>query len=292
MPCYSPVKAWRSPEGGRLVFKDSPGAYRELTIPCGYCIGCRLDKSRTWAIRIMHEASMHPFNSFVTLTYQDEYLPVAPTGCLTVDKTDLQKFFKRLRKSLGAKKIRYYAVSEYGDQTGRPHYHAIIFDWRPSDLEYYTKSQGNTLYISKTLDSIWGMGRCWVGDVTFESAAYCARYVMKKLYGAMARIYELDEVEPESALMSRRPGIGHSWFQKFRADVFPYDSVTLRDGISASVPRYYSSLLQQSSPDEYLRVKSSREERSYLSTLKSGPKLSARHEVKLAQLRQLLRRFE
>lgn len=292
MPCYSPVTAWRSPEGGRLLFKDAPHAYRELTIPCGYCIGCRLDKSRTWAARIMHEAQMYPFNSFLTITYEDDYIPVAPTGCFTVDKKDLQKFFKRLRKYLGTNNVRYYAVSEYGEATGRPHYHAIVFNWRPDDLVFYTKSNGFNIWTSETLDKIWGFGKCWIGDVTFESAAYCARYVMKKLFGNMSAIYDIDEIEPEGAYMSRRPGIGKSWFDKFKSDVFPNDYVTVKDGVKCSVPRYYSSLLSKLNPEEYLHIKSVREDRSYLASLKDGPKLSAKLEVKMAQLRQLLRRFE
>lgn len=153
------MTAWRPRGGGRLLFKDGPDAASELTIPCGYCIGCRLDKSRTWAIRILHEASLYPFNSFLTLTYVDDYLPIAPTGVPTVDKVDLQKFFKRLRRRLGAKKIRYYAVTEYGDISSRPHCHAIVFNFRPDDLEFYTSSNGNTLYTSKFIDSVWGMGR-------------------------------------------------------------------------------------------------------------------------------------
>lgn len=184
MPCFSPIQGFRAhsvnPDTGKrsIVFNCKEG-FRELSVelPCGNCIGCRLEKSRQWAMRIMHEAQLHEHNSFLTLTYSDQYLPKNNS----LKKDDVQKFLKRLRRRLD-KPIRYYQCGEYGEKFHRPHYHMCLFghDFY-DDREHFKTSTGDKLYVSELLSEVWGMGHCLIGDLTFESAAYVARYVTKKL---------------------------------------------------------------------------------------------------------------
>lgn len=180
---------------------------------------------------------MHELNVFITLTYSDEFLP--PDGSLV--KRHFQTFMKRLRKLHGHRKVRYFHCGEYGDQTNRPHYHAILFGIDFADKRLHSKNaQGNPLYVSDTLDKLWGLGNCWLGAVTFESAAYVARYCLKKVNGDLAESH-YEGREPEYATMSRRPGIGAGWYEAFKDDVYPSDFVVLR-GHKVSPPKYYDKL--------------------------------------------------
>lgn len=145
-----------------------------MTVSCGQCIGCRLERSRQWAVRCMHEKQMHDDACFITLTYDDDNLPFGETLVLS----DWQKFMKRLVKKNGP--IRFYHCGEYGDDTNRPHYHAILFGYRPDDPELFSTSGETKLYASPSLRNTWGMGHCTFGDATFETAAYVARYITKK----------------------------------------------------------------------------------------------------------------
>lgn len=195
MRCTSPFK------------KEINGVIRE--IPCGQCIACRLNHARMWSIRISHEATCHAHNVFLTLTYDDDNLPKDNS----VHKRELQLFFKRLRKDLGGVKIRYFACGEYGDQFGRPHYHAIIFG-----ISYDCHVFKNKRFDKKTngyhcqIDA-WNKGLCHIGSVTVDSANYVAGYVTKKLKGKGAKEhYDKLGIEPEFVLMSRRPGIGSDFF--------------------------------------------------------------------------------
>jgi len=224
VPCYSPLTGYRSRVTGasgkrQIVFKSSEGYLDQpVEVPCGRCIGCRLEYSRQWAVRCVHEASLYDENSFLTLTYSPENLP--SNGSLV--KRDLQLFFKRLRKSLPEKKIRYFACGEYGDRNGRPHYHVCLFNHNFRDRYLYTVRDGVALYRSESLERLWPAGFSTIGDVTFESAAYVARYTMKKFKGdedEKKKHYEICDSEtgeihdllPEFAIMSRRPGIGSGW---------------------------------------------------------------------------------
>ena len=179
-----------------IVFSPNQG-YRDLPleIPCGQCIGCRLERSRQWAIRISHEASLHEHNSFITLTYNNENLPKD----LSLDVTHFQKFLKRLRAHTEdpdsdlypnilsqSKKPRFFHCGEYGEKFARPHYHACMFDLDFADQKHWKTINGNKHYTSETLEKIWPFGFSTIGDVTFESAAYVARYVTKKITGKNA----------------------------------------------------------------------------------------------------------
>lgn len=238
MACYHPIQGYRAP-GGQVAFAKRHG-YSDLpvTIPCGQCIGCRLEYSRQWAMRILHESSLYEDNLFLTLTYRDEDLPAYDSLCLR----DWQLFMKRLKKRHGGRKIRFYQCGEYGETTHRPHFHAILFDFDLKDkkLLKYTETK-KPLYTSALLDEVWEKGDCYIGDVTFESAAYCGRYVMKKLTGA--RKSEYGSRVPEFSTQSRRPGIGKPWLEKWKSDVFPLDFCII-NGQKVRVPKYYDALVK------------------------------------------------
>ena len=203
-------------------------------------------------MRCMHEANMYEDNCFLTLTYDDDSLP--QWGSLR--KRDFQLFMKRLRKKFPEKTIRYYHCGEYGEITARPHYHACLFNFDFPDKYFFTMRRKCHVYKSDTLDELWGQGITEIGNVTFDSAAYVARYIMKKVTGPMAEEHyqviqeetgEIGEREPEYTTMSRRPGIGKAWWDKFKAEVFPLDEVVI-NGKVIKPPRYYDNLYEIEDP--------------------------------------------
>lgn len=267
MPCYTPLKAYRSPklsESGKLSISFSPvQGYSDVPIElsCGQCIGCRLERSRQWAVRATHEAQLHDENCFLTLTYSDEHLPYPPS----ISVSEMQRFFKRFRKLISPRKIRYIYCGEYGDENGRPHYHAIIFgyDFSASRTWYSRTNRGDFLYTSSELSTLWPFGHAIIGDVTFQSAAYVARYSLKKITGDPAADHyqwidpetgEIHQLTPEFFNMSRRPGIGMPWLEKYRTDVYPSDEVIL-DGRKIRPPTAYDKKLTD---EEALVIKSKR----------------------------------
>lgn len=234
-------------------------AYTDFVdVPCGRCIGCRLSHSKQWADRAVLELQYHNFNYFLTITYDDDHIPsntftVPETGeigeSLTLNKKDLQDFWKRLRKAIEPKKCRYLAAGEYGSNTLRPHYHAILFsDFEIPDLKVYTKTQnGDFLYESAFLDSIWKKGKVWIGEATWESIAYVSRYVTKKLYGAEADYYSTFNLVPEFLVCSRRPGIGRQYYEDHKDDLFERSKYffPLANGVGSACPsRYFSNLFE------------------------------------------------
>lgn len=256
MGCDFPIKAYRSgidPSTGKpaITFNAQKALNPDnpLMLPCGRCSGCRLERSRQWAIRCMHEAQLHEQNSFITLTFEDEHLPKD----YGVHVRDLQLFFKRLRKSLSYK-IRFFASGEYGDVNLRPHYHAIIFNHDFYPKTYWGKNErGDKLYTSPSLSKLWPYGLATLGAVTFESAGYVARYSMKKIGGDQAVVHyarvhpvrkTISVVNQEFLVMSRRPGIGAPWLDRYLSDVFPSDFVVMR-GRKSPVPRFYEKQLSE-----------------------------------------------
>lgn len=262
MPCYHPITAWRSLNGRQangawpLVFNPNYG-YRdmEVTVPCGQCIGCRLERSRQWAIRCVHEASLWPRNCFITLTYNDEFLPKD----LSLDKRHFTLFMKRLRKRFG-EGIRFYMCGEYGTLQARPHYHACLFNHDFEDKVLWSVRAGVKLYRSAELERLWPFGFSTIGDVTFESAAYVARYITKKITGPKADEHYQGR-EPEYTNMSRRPGIGRDWIDKYKEDVYPHDFVVMRNK-KMRPPRYYDKVYDTFDPEEMLVIKAKRMEES------------------------------
>lgn len=191
MACFHPLSGYRAeavnPDTGKhsIVFDRRKARFGgvllqdQIEVPCGQCIGCRLERSRQWALRCVHEASLHDENCFITLTYDPEHLPIYfrddGPALGTLCKEDFQNFMKRLRERIGTK-IRFFHCGEYGEQLGRPHYHAIIFGYDFADKTPIEVSDGgHNQFVSEMLTEVWGKGRCTIGAVTFDSAAYVAR---------------------------------------------------------------------------------------------------------------------
>lgn len=222
-------------------------------VKCGQCVECRLAYSREWAIRITHEAQMRGSSCMLNLTYDDAHLP--KFGQLV--KSDLQKFFKRLRKNTGP--FRYVAAGEYGDLRRRPHFHIALFgmDFAGSRHEWGQSINGDPTYISPEVSKSWSLGGHVIGSLNFESAAYISRYIMKKLKGDSCSPLPLacdpetgELVMPNPEFMVCSKGIGKLWFQDFfMSDVFPHASVVTAQGSRAPVPRYYKALLKELGAD-------------------------------------------
>lgn len=291
MPCYKPLRGYRVGDGP-VVFSFVRNA-DILDLPCGRCIGCRLERSRQWGVRIMHEAKQHDQNCFLTLTFDDEHLP--SDGSLR--KEDVQNFMKRVRKRFEPERIRYYACGEYGEKLDRPHYHACMFNLDFKDKVLFKAEDRNDLFVSATLSSLWPFGFHSIGELTFESACYVARYCVKKVTGTKAVEHycnkETGEVlEPEFALMSLKPGIGQGHIEEFLDDVYPSDECIVR-GHPTKPPRYYDKFFADVDPEGFEEVK----ERRRIESNKrwadgQGQRLRSRETVKRRQLGMLRRRIE
>lgn len=248
MACYHPIT---------IVNKKAvPGSLNvNITVPCGQCIGCRLEKSRMWAVRCVHEARLHVRNCFITLTYDDNHLSRCPQGSL--NKRDWVLFMKKLRKQYGVN-IRFYHCGEYGEKHERPHHHACIFNHDFMDKYLWSTRNGVKLYRSEELDKIWGYGYTTIGEVTFESAAYCARYVMKKLTGPGASVY--NGKEPEYCTMSRKPGIGNEFLKKYLLDIYTTDMVVVKNDLTCRPPRYYDNIYDSINHEDLINKKEKRKQ--------------------------------
>lgn len=299
MTCFHPLKGWRSryvnKSGKRsIVFNQKDGfSDKPMKVPCGQCIGCRLEHSRQWAMRCVHEASLYDQNCFITLTYAPEHLPEDES----LNLRHFQLFMKKLRKKYGPK-IRFFHAGEYGAKYRRPHYHAILFNHAFTDMKPWKKSpSGAMLYRSAELEKLWPYGYSSVGHVTFESAAYVARYVMKKITGDQAeqhyktetRFGEIFDLKPEYTTMSRRPGIATDWFKRFKSDVYPLDEVVQR-GIKMRPPRYYDKMFELEHPDDYRVIKAKRKSAARKHTDDQTPeRLRVRERCTQARAQQLIR---
>lgn len=246
----------------KFVSRSKKGVEGDLSLPCGQCIGCRLERSRQWAMRCVHEASLHEFNAFITLTYADEHLPASRS----LVYSDFQKFMKRLRKRTGAK-VSFYVGGEYGEVEMRPHFHACLFGYDfPDKVPFKKSASGQRLYTSELLESLWPFGLCSTGSVTFESAAYIARYCMKKVNGDAAKShYEFVDADgvihdrvPEFNHMSLKPAIGKRWLERFETDVFPRDYVVM-NGVKVKPPKYYDRLFKEENPGVFSELVAQRE---------------------------------
>lgn len=282
MPCFKPLLAWRSNNNNvygkvPMVFsleKGIPGT--EIELPCGQCAGCRLDYARQWAVRCCHEAQLHKDNCFLTLTYRD--LP----HDASLQPADMRNFLKRLRKHLEPKKIRFFQCGEYGDQNARPHHHCLLFGHTFNDMLIIRRGE-NALYQSDTLDKLWGHGFCSIGELTFDSACYVARYILKKITGDSAAEHYGNR-KPEYTTMSRRPGIGKDFYTKYRGDLYNHDRVVITDQFLCKPPRFYDKLFEIDCPAEFEQIKEARRRKA----IENPDNTSERRKVKqeLTNIRQ------
>lgn len=263
----------------RPVFPHSqvlPDITESIDIPCGQCMECRLAHSKEWAARLMLEQQYHNESYFLTLTYDDMHVPLTHWSDITTRKhyshmslykKDVQDFLKRLRIALersGRGKIRFFCAGEYGGRTHRPHYHLIVYGLHLDDLKYYKKSSlGHTYYNSEFLSRLWGKGHVVIGEVTFESAAYVARYCLKKWNGAYKEFYDETHVAPEFCTMSRRPGIAAQYFEDHKDEIYDFDAIYLSlatGGRTIKPPAYFDRLFALDNEERMLYIK---EERRY-----------------------------
>lgn len=304
MPCYAPLGAWyREP---RVAFGYFRGA-RKISLPCQKCIGCKLDHSKDWATRCAHQAKLHKHNCFLTLTLNDDNLTGKYWTGLRNDlgqkvyggnlnHRDVQTFLKRLRSYTeyhacspqnnvvlappgltakppieGARKpaeMLYYMCGEYGEKYRRPHYHICLFGADFKDKKLFTRTPaGSDSYTSETLTTLWGNGNAFIGELNWQSAAYAARYCLKKMTGEPAKSHytvvdaetgEIQQLLPEYARMSRSIGIGKAWLQQYQNDVYPHGYVVLHNGSKTTTPKYYDKIYRKENENEYKKMKATR----------------------------------
>lgn len=358
MPCYHPLKGFPiglnesgktkykitsygvqylryTPRGLECFSSPVPAKIKNscitdfVQIPCGQCIGCRLEYSRQWANRCLLEMKYHENSYFITLTYNEAHVPLVDVydpdsgelhQNMTLVKRDFQLWMKRLRRAYFAKTgktIRFYGAGEYGDQYGRPHYHTIVFGLDLDDLVLAGSSGDFSYYESQFLNDTWRdsageqIGFVSIAKASWETAAYVARYMTKKLKGRLASFYEENKIVPEFSLMSRKPGIARQYFDD-HPDLYSFDEnigeyvdhpiavSTDKGGKVIRHIRYFDRLFEAAHPDEMESMKERR--RSFAEELNSA-KLAAsslsyvdllevEERSKKNQIKQLERRLE
>lgn len=310
MPCYHPLNGWHNPDvrtknGKQLtLFFRKPGPYPGMVsspTPCGQCRGCRHAKALEWTIRCVHESQLYSGkNSFVTLTYDEKHLP--KSGSLNHDHFAL--FLKRLRKKfvpkcpyqkgtseskiwLAQNGIRYYMCGEYGEKFSRPHFHAIFFNLEFEDKTEWKKN----LYRSKTLERLWTKGYSSIGVANYDSIAYVARYVVKKITGKLAPDHYQGR-QPEYNQMSTNPGIARGWYEKYKqTDVFPRDFIALR-GKRLKVPKYYSMRYELTNPEEYAILRDMRIKKAIVNQNYLPDRLKAAEQIQISRDNLITRNYE
>lgn len=276
MSCYTPLEAWRQAGSSLLTFNNRERLRRDqapnvsvMMLPCGKCVGCLLDRSLSWAVRCEHEAQSHEENYFLTLTFNDQYLP----RDYSLRSWHLQDFWKRVRHALDAEsdffdgvfqgqdapRFKYYAAGEYGDENFRPHYHASVFGLplrKLGDLRYHAKSNDFILYRSDWLERYWPWGFSTVAELSFETAAYVARYCMKKVFKDGPDAYAEAGIVPERSWISK--GLGRAWYEEFAAETWRDDYIVNSRGHQMVVPRTYMRWLEASDVRAAERIKKAR----------------------------------
>jgi len=292
------MKARKNGSGGIEFLPRSAQAWH-FFLPCGQCLGCRLERSRQWAVRCVHESRLHDRNCFITLTYRDDSLPAG----LSLDYLDFQRFMKYLRKDFAPERVRFFMSGEYtepGDDTlgdiffdryghrslGRPHFHAVLFGITFDDGVLFGSDSGVKLFTSARLDRLWRKGFSTFGELTFESAAYVARYCVKKVTGDLAvdhyrRVVsggELVDIEPEFSGCSLRPGIGFRWIDRYFPEVALNGTVISR-GREVGAPRFYMKRLEAFDGAGFARLKHEKFD-LLLKHVRSGEMVDARMDSK------------
>lgn len=257
-----------NPEKGELEKLTDTKKYRVQQIPCGKCIGCRLDYSREWANRGYLESLYHEENYFVTLTYDEDNINILDyvedeegftytndgewNGYLV--PKDLQDFIKRLRK---VGKFRYMACGEYGSQTERPHYHMIIFGLHlPKETFYNPKIINKNIYYQNTIiESKWTAGISNICDANWNTTAYVARYITKKQNGVHSdQVYASKGQTKEFFRVSLKPGIGEQYYREHWKEIYKNDQILIKNNKGTSVckpPKYFDELYKREHPEEY-----------------------------------------
>ena len=315
MACYHPLLAQKTyrPDGkikmkffGDYFVKSEefrsfyPGFDNDdnfVRVPCGQCIGCRLEYSRQWAIRCVLEAKLHPDNTcwFVTLTYDEEHCFFNSYACDTdtgeviypvrsLTPSDLTKFLKDLRRyysyHFGLDDIRFFASGEYGSKNMRPHFHLILFNCPIPDLKPfgYQKRSDFTYYESDIFTKVWKKGFVCIGELSFDSCAYVAKYMLKKHKGPDSEIYYKSHgLVPEFSRMSRNPGIARSWYDKNKDKIYQFDSLGISVGKQSYVPKppaYFDRLFAFEEPEIIEDIKKHRKEVGLLNSKNRSLKTS------------------
>lgn len=192
-----------------------------LLVPCGKCMACRIARTREWTVRMMNENTCHEQSVYVTLTYNDEFLPKN----LSLSKREAQLFLKRLRKSIEPLKIKYYLCGEYGEEYSRPHYHAIIF--------------GLGIESEEIIKNAWPFGFIKLGYVEHDSIQYVSGYIQKKFSGKLGLEVYGDRLPPFH-LQSK--GLGKEWAIRNQRQLEQQLTVT-SGGVAMGLPRYYKKIL-------------------------------------------------
>lgn len=316
MVCTNPMQANYVMVGGKKRIKFSNAASRAfqsgfsrvgdvLMLPCGQCIDCRLAKSREWAMRCVHEASLYDDNCFLTLTYDAEHVPVD----FSLDHSHFQLFMKKLRqhvipahlklRGMSAQRkvwvrehpLRYFMCGEYGDENKRPHFHVCLFNYDFKDKLFYKRENDNDLYVSETLQKLWGMGFCTIGNLTFDSAAYVARYCTKKVTGQSAEWYYQNR-KPEYAEMSVKPGIGYGYYKKWKSDWLHSDFLIVNN-VKCKPPRYYDKKFFEEDPVAFEKVKAARVARAEdFADDHTYDRLRVKAECQAQRFKKLIRKME
>lgn len=211
---------------------------QNIYAPCGKCVECMRHVSSEWALRIVLEASLYEKNCCVTLTYNDENLPVNNL----LQPRDLQLFMKSLRKAISPVRVRFFASGEYGLKKFRPHYHVILFGYSPDDLVYFFTRDGRDFYKSQFIADIWKRGHILVGEVDYHTAFYTAKYLQKAMFS--------DVAVPPFVRMSNRPGIGAGAVDTVNWDML-IDRAIYYHGKKYSIPRYFWKVMEKADPDIY-----------------------------------------
>ena len=274
MRCLNPRTVGFKDDGRTIEWspKRYNKEYATFQLPCSKCIECRLEQARDSAVRCVHEAKMYENNSFITLTYSEEQLK-SPK----LQYEHFQTFIKDLRDQILLKtlkkialtreeylarpkpereliykpiEIAFFATGEYGEITKRPHWHSIIFNWQPNDLQFkYTSDLGHKVFTSQVLTDLWGRGNAELGSVTFESAGYVARYSAKKLVHGKDQDHDFHPIHKRST----KHAIGKKFLESYWQDLFNSGSVSLEGGTTCSIPRYYTKWLLKNHPEAFAK---------------------------------------
>lgn len=330
MACYEPKNAWevkgiQTEEGKKVIVFNIDNVWKDtelIKIPCGSCIGCRLDYSRMWMARIVKEAEGYKNNAFITLTYNEENIPYKDvinkeTGELITGhpliKSHLRDFIKRLRRQyeyhFNHKGIRFYACGEYGSKNQRPHYHIAAFNidttvW--GDIKQIgSNHQGDAIWTSEKIEKIWGKGFITIGDLTPQSAAYIARYMLKKQKGEKKTwYYESQGIISEYTSSSLKPGISKQWYEKHKETYWLTDKLYIpkRNSKPQTVrtPAYFDRQLDKENPEKLKEIKEHRKQaaekarrlKQSKTTLSEEDQLKTEKENKEASAKKLIRCIE